>query len=95
MFEKIKNIFRRMFNKQKLLEETILKTEIKTNDLKINNFKEELEKNVEIYNTQKMYEEDKITERDLQISQIRKLINLYKEQINLLDREITIKKAKI
>ena len=90
MLEKIKNIFRRMFKKQKLLEETISKTEIKTN-----NFKEELSKNVEIYNTQKMYEEGKITENDLQISQIRKLINLYKEQINMLDKDINIKKQNI
>lgn len=95
MLEKIKNIFRRMFKKQKLLEETILKTEIKNNALKTNNFKEELSKNTEIYNTQKMYEEGKITENDLQISQIRKLINLYKEQINMLDKDINIKKAKI
>lgn len=90
MFEKIKNIFRRMFRKQKLLEETISKTEIKTN-----NFKQELSKSTEIYNTQKMYEEGKITEDELQISQIKKLINLYKEQINMLDKDISIKKAKI
>lgn len=95
MLEKIKNIFRKMFKKQKLLEETILKTEIKTDALKTNNFKEELKENSEIYNIQKEYEEGKITEDDLQIGQIRKLINLYKEQINMLDRDINIKKAKI
>ena len=90
MFERIKNIFRRLFEKQKLLEEPIIETKIKTN-----NFKEELSKSTEIYNIQKMYEEGKIAESELQINQIRKLINLYKEQINMLDRDINIKKAKI
>lgn len=83
MFEKIKNIFRRIFLKQKLLQENknveneILKTEIKTS-----NFREELSKDSEIYNIQKMYDEGKITEDELTISQIKKLIGLYKEQIN-------------
>ena len=90
MFEKIKNIFRKMFSKQKLLEERMLEFEIKTS-----NFKQELRKETEIYNIQKMYDEGKITEDELQISQIKKLINLYKEQINMLDRDINIKKAKI
>lgn len=90
MFEKIKNILKRLFKKQKLLEENILKTEVKTN-----NFKQELSENTAIYNTQKMYDEGKITEDEMKISDIRKLINLYKEQINMLDREITTKKAKI
>lgn len=90
MFEKIKNIFRRMFSKQKLLEEPILEPKMKTS-----NFKQGLRKETEIYNIQKMYDEGKITEDELQISQIKKLINLYKEQINMLDRDINIKKAKI
>lgn len=90
MFGKIKNILKRLFKKQKLLEENILKTEVKTN-----NFKQDLAENTQIYNTQKMYEEGKITEDDMKISEIRKLISLYKEQINMLDREITTKKAKI
>lgn len=90
MFEKIKNMLKRLFKKQKLLEENILETEIKTN-----NFKQELSENTAIYNTQKMYDEGKITEDEMKISDIRKLINLYKEQINMIDREITIKKAKI
>lgn len=90
MFEKIKNILKRLFKKQKLLEENILKAEVKTN-----NFKQELSENTAIYNTQKMYDEGKITEDEMKISDIRKLINLYKEQINMLDREITAKKAKI
>lgn len=90
MFEKIKNIFKRLFKKQKLLEENVLKTEVKTN-----NFKQELTENTAIYNTQKLYDEGKITEDDLKISETRKLITLYKEQINMLDREIAVKKANI
>lgn len=90
MFEKIKNILKRLFKKQSLLEEGILKTEVKQT-----NFKQELIESTAIYNTQKMYEEGKITEDDMQISEIRKLISIYKEQINMLDREITAKKAKI
>ncbi len=90
MFEKIKNILRRLLKKQKLLEENILGTEAKTNE-----FKKELIENTQIYNTQKMYEEGKITEDDMQINEIRKLISVYKEQINVLDKEIAIKKANI
>lgn len=90
MFEKIKNILKRLFKKQSLLEEGILKNEVKQT-----NFKQELIENTAIYNTQKMYDEGKITEDDMQISEIRKLISLYKEQINMLDREIITKKAKI
>lgn len=90
MFEKIKNILKRLFKKQSLLEEGILKTEVKQT-----NFKQELIESTAIYNTQKMYDEGKITEDDMQISEIRKLISIYKEQINMLDREITAKKAKI
>lgn len=90
MFEKIKNMLKKLFKKQKLLEENILKTEVKTN-----NFKQDLVENTQIYNTQKMYEQGKITEDDMQISEIRKLISIYKEQINMLDREINAKKAKI
>lgn len=90
MFEKIKNILKRLFKKQSLLEEGILKTEVKKT-----NFKQELIENTAIYNTQKMYDEGKITEDEMQISEIRKLISIYKEQINMLDREIIAKKAKI
>lgn len=88
MFEKIKNILRRLFKKQKLLEENILENEVKQI-----NFKKEISQNTAIYNIQKMYEEGKITEDDMKISEIQKLISLYKEQINMLDREIAIKKA--
>ena len=90
MFEKIKNILKKLFKKQSLLEEGILKTEVKQT-----NFKQELIENTAIYNTQKMYDEGKITEDEMQISEIRKLISIYKEQINMLDREIITKKAKI
>ncbi|MCI8345604.1 MAG: hypothetical protein HFJ42_06605 [Clostridia bacterium] len=90
MFEKIKNMLKRLFKKQKLLEENVLKTDSKTN-----NFKQDLIENTQIYDTQKMYEQGKISEEDMQISEIRKLISLYKEQISMLDREIITKKAKI
>ena len=90
MFEKIKNILRRLFKKQKLLEENILENEVKQI-----NFKKEISQNTAIYNIQKMYEEGKITEDDMQINEIRKLISVYKEQINVLDKEIAIKKANI
>ena len=36
MFEKIKNILRRLLKKQKLLEENILGTEAKTNEFRKN-----------------------------------------------------------
>lgn len=90
MFEKIKNMLKRLFKKQSLLEEGILKAEVKQT-----NFKKEITENTTIYNTQKMYDEGKITEDDIQIREIRKLISIYKEQINMLDREILAKKAKI
>ncbi len=90
MFEKIKNMLKRLFKKQSLLEEGILKTEVKQT-----NFKKKFTENTTIYNTQKMYDEGKITEDDMQIREIRKLISIYKEQINMLDREILAKKAKI
>ena len=83
-------MLKRLFKKQKLLEENVLKTDSKTN-----NFKQDLIENTQIYDTQKMYEQGKISEEDMQISEIRKLISLYKEQISMLDREIITKKAKI
>lgn len=89
MFEKIKNIFRKIFKKQKLLEEPKMISQIK-----INKFKEELNKSTEIYNIQKLYEDGKIDENELQINQIRKLIDLYKKQIRVLDNDINIKRAK-
>lgn len=82
MFEKIKSIFAKIFKKQKLLEENNSKTEVNKN-----NFREELSKQTQMYNLQKLYEEGKITEDDMQINQIKKLISLYKEQISMLDRE--------
>lgn len=83
MFEKIKNIFRRIFLKQKLLQENkTIESELFKTEIKTSNFREELSKNSEIYNIQKMYDEGKITEDELTISQIKKLISLYKEQIN-------------
>ena len=83
MFEKIKNIFRKIFNKPKLLEES--KLEKKNETIRTIYFKEKLTKDTEIYNLQRLYEDGKITEDDLQINQIKKMIALYKEQISSLD----------
>ena len=85
MFEKIKIFFIKIFKKQKMLEETkcsvVPETENFSNKTESDNLREELNKKTEIYNIQKMYEDEKITEDDLRISQIKQLINLYKEQI--------------
>lgn len=85
MFEKIKSFFIKIFKKQKMLEETkcsvVPETENFSNKTESDNLREELNKKTEIYNIQKMYEDEKITEDDLRISQIKQLINLYKEQI--------------
>ena len=83
MFKKLKNLFKRIFLNQKLLEEkrisedNILKTEIITP-----NFKNQLNTNSKIYELQRMYEKGRITEDELTIRQIKSLINLYKQQIN-------------
>ena len=83
MLGKIKNLFIKLFKKPKLLEENKLQTKNET--IKNSIFKEQLSKDTEIYNLQKLYEEGKITEDDLQISQIKKMIELYKEQIKALE----------
>ena len=45
------------------------------------NFKKQINVNMELYTLQKMYEQGKITEDDMQISQIKDLIKLYKLQL--------------
>lgn len=78
MFQKIKRIFERIVNKQKLLEESYTKT------TKSSNFKQKIKENIKIYNIQKQYEEGKIIEDDMQIAQIKELIDLYKKQLNIV-----------
>ena len=79
MFQKLKQFVKKLFSKQKLIEENsvikkdgakkIVKTDIKT----------ELQVDSQIYNLQNLYEDGKITEDDLTIKQIKDLIKLYKE----------------
>ena len=83
MFDKLKNFFKKIFLKQKLLEENKISNEkIVKNENEKNDFKKQYSKDYEIYDIQKKYEKGEISEDDLTISQIKKLINLYKEQIN-------------
>lgn len=82
MFNKIKNILRKIFIKQKLLQKSENVEQIDNKiKFKTNEFKAKLSKDSEIYNIKRMYEEDKITEDDLTISQIKQLIGIYKEQL--------------
>ena len=89
MFEKIKNMLKRLFKKQSLLEEGILKTEVKQTNFKKNSLK------TQQYIILKNVWRRKDNRRRHAIREIRKLISIYKEQINMLDREILAKKAKI
>ena len=83
MFEKIKIFIKNFFGKQKLLEQSNNVVDNITEN-ESNDFKEKLREDSEIYNLQKLYEEGKITEDDLQICQIKKLIALYKKQNNYI-----------
>lgn len=85
MFEKIKHFFSKLFNKQKLLEEKQNEEKIETelNQIKKNDFRNEININTKIMDLQKMYERGIITEDDLTISQIKQLIKLYREQLNI------------
>lgn len=80
MFEKIKKFFKKIFQRPILLEENT--TENKPNiDINKSKFNDDIKVKTDIYFLQKMYEEEKITENDLQIYQIKELINLYKKQL--------------
>ena len=78
MFQKLKQLIKTFFSKQKLIEE---KTEIKKDGARIikSDIKTELQVDSQIYNLKKLYEDGKITEDDLTIKQIKDLIKLYKE----------------
>lgn len=94
MFNKIRNMFERIFRKQVLLEESI--KENKKIEQNINFRKELIESsNVEVINLQKQYENGEILEEDLPKYKINKLIKLYKEQIKELNDEINNKKLKV
>ncbi len=84
MLDKIKKFFEKIFKKQKLLTESNQDVEIsrKTDIESVKeNFKKQINVNMELYTLQKMYEQGKITEDDMQISQIKDLIKLYKLQL--------------
>lgn len=84
MLEKIKKFFQKIFKKQKMLTESKQSIEnTKKTDIEFvkENFKKQIDVNMELYSLQKMYEQGKITEDDMQISQIKGLINLYKLQL--------------
>ena len=84
MLDKIKKFFEKIFKKQKLLTESNQDVKIsrKTDIESVKeNFKKQINVNMELYTLQKMYEQGKITEDDMQISQIKDLIKLYKLQL--------------
>ena len=105
MMNKLLEIFKRFFNKLRGVK-TLLLTEIdimeddeektKQEEMK-ERFRQklEVEEHRELVEKQRRYEQDEITEEELTIVDITNLIELYKKQIDALDMEISIKKAKL
>lgn len=105
MMNKLLEIFKRFFNKLRGVK-TLLLTEVdimeddeektKEEDMK-ERFRQklEVEEHRELVEKQRRYEQDEITEEELTIVDITNLIELYKKQIDALDMEISIKKAKL
>ena len=105
MMNKLLEIFKRFFNKLRGVK-TLLLTEIdimeddeektKQEEMK-ERFRQklEVEEHRELVEKQRRYEQDEITEEELTIINITNLIELYKKQIDALDMEISIKKAKL
>ena len=58
-------------------------------------FRRELNQSTEICNIQKDYDDDRISEDDLTISQIKGLISLYDEQIKILETNIKLRREAI
>lgn len=105
MMNKLLEIFKRFFNKLRGVK-TLLLTEIDImeddeEEAKKEEMKErfrqklEVEEHRELVEKQRRYEQDEITEEELTIVDITNLIELYKKQIDALDMEISIKKAKL
>ena len=105
MMNKLLEIFKRFFNKLRGVK-TLLLTEIDImeddeEETKQEEMKErfrqklEVEEHRELVEKQRRYEQDDITEEELTIVDITNLIELYKKQIDALDMEISIKKAKL
>lgn len=83
MFKKLIMLIKNLFSKQKLIAEksTVIDNE-EYKQVEKNSLRDELKSNYQIYNIKQLYEDDKITENDLTIKQIKDLIKVYKEQIN-------------
>lgn len=86
--EKIKSFFNKIFNNNKQLLDTNIKSETKIE----NDFKKDLstENQRVILDIQQKYEEGKVKEEELPMNEIFELVDLYKQQINTLNREIDI-----
>ena len=79
MFQKLKQFIKKLFSKQKLIEEKSVIKKDGAKKIVKSDIKTELQVDSQIYNLQKLYEDGKITEDDLTIKQIKDLIKLYKE----------------
>ena len=103
MMNKLLEIFKRFFNKLRGVK-TLLLTEVEIMEDDEEETKEdmkerfrqklEVEDHRELLEKQIRYEQDGITEK-LTIVDIINLIELYKKQIDILDMELSIKKAKL
>lgn len=84
VFEKIKNLIFKFINRKykSLPEATITNTNENINTQ--NNFKKSLnmKKDLELLHIQQLYEDNKISEKDLSVLQVMDLIELYKSQLN-------------
>ena len=79
MFQKLKQFVKKLFSKQKLIEENSVIKKDGAKKIVKSDIKTELQVDSQIYNLQNLYEDGKITEDDLTIKQIKELIKLYKE----------------
>lgn len=79
MFQKLKQFVKKLFSKQKLIEENSVIKKDGAKKIVKSDIKTELQVDSQIYNLQNLYEDGKITEDDLTIKQIKDLIKLYKE----------------
>lgn len=97
LLEKLKEFFNKIKGKKTLLlKEIDIKEENSEEDRK-KQFKENINVGEQqtLLNIQEKYEKEKKYEEKLSTSQITSLIQLYKKQIEDLNIEISIKKAKI
>lgn len=92
--EKIKEFFYKLKKDKKVL---LMESKSPNNKNVLNEFKESLDVRNEqkIVDLQKKYENDEISDKELSPFQVLDLIDLYKEQIDNLDMQISIKKVKL